>query len=61
MSGKPVVRGTRISVDLILREIASGLSFAEITNAYPRLTDDDIRAALGFAAEFVAGEGLVSV
>ncbi len=61
MTGKPVIRGTRISVDLILREIAAGLSFAQIADAYPRVTEEDVRAAVAFAAEFVAGEGLVSV
>ena len=60
MVGKPVIKGTRITVDLILRDIASGLSFDEIADAYPRITTDDIKAAVAYAADFVAGEGLVS-
>ncbi len=61
MTGKPVIRSTRIPVDLILREIAAGLSFVQIADAYPRVTEEDVRAAVAFAAEFVAGEGLASV
>jgi uncharacterized protein (DUF433 family) len=61
LAGKPVIRGTRISVDLILREVAAGLSFADIVEAYPRVTQEDLQAALAFAADFVAAEGLVSV
>jgi len=60
MVGKPVIRGTRIPVDLILREIGDGRSFGEIADAYPRLSVDDIKAALAFAADYVAHEGLVS-
>jgi len=58
MVGKPVIRGTRIAVDLILREISAGLSFAEIIDAYPRLTLADIQAALAYAADLVTQEGL---
>ncbi len=61
MVGKPVIKGTRITVDLLLRDIASGLSFDDITDAYPRISIEDIKAALAYAADFVAGEGLVSV
>jgi uncharacterized protein (DUF433 family) len=48
MVGKPVIKGTRIAVDLILREMAGGLSFAEIADAYPRITIDDVNAAQAF-------------
>ncbi|WP_322517126.1 DUF433 domain-containing protein [Rhodopseudomonas palustris] len=44
MGGKPVVRGTRIPVELILRKLGAGLSTAEIIAEHPRLTADDIRA-----------------
>ncbi len=60
MVGKPVIRGTRITVDLILREVAAGRSFAEIADAYPRISVEDVQAALAYATDFVAGEGLVS-
>jgi len=49
--GKPVIRGTRIWVALILDNLAEGVSEEELLRAYPQLTRDDIRAALAFAAE----------
>ena len=49
LGGKPCVRGTRITVELLLRKLGAGRSFAEIRQAYPQLTEDDIRAALAFA------------
>ncbi len=51
MVGKPVIRGTRITVELLVRECANGLSFAEITQNYPGVTEEDIRAALAYAAD----------
>ena len=46
MQGKPVIRGTRITVDLVLRKLAEGASEADLLDAYPHLTVADIRAAL---------------
>lgn len=46
MAGKPIIRGTRIPVDLIVRLLAQGLTIQEILDDYPRLTKDDIKAAL---------------
>ncbi len=48
--GKPVVKGTRIPVDLILRKLGEGASEDDLLDAYPRLTLEDIRAALHYAA-----------
>jgi uncharacterized protein (DUF433 family) len=56
MLGKPVIRGTRIPVELIVRKIAEGATDALLLDAYPRLTRDDIRAALRFAADTLAHE-----
>jgi uncharacterized protein (DUF433 family) len=50
MMGKPVVAGTRVTVELILEKLASGESVAQIISAHPRLTEAAIRAALAFAA-----------
>jgi uncharacterized protein (DUF433 family) len=50
MLGKPVVRNTRIPVELLLRKLAEGASTADLLDAYPRLTEDDIRACLTYAA-----------
>jgi uncharacterized protein (DUF433 family) len=49
--GKPCINGTRITVELILRKLGAGRSFADLLEAYPRLTEDDLRAALAFAAD----------
>ncbi len=56
MMGKPVIRGTRIPVELILRKLSEGLTEDELLEAYPRLTRGDIKAAIGYAAETVAHE-----
>lgn len=53
MLGKPVIRGTRIPVDLIVRMVAQGVTNAEILEAYPHITADDIKAALLYAADAV--------
>ncbi len=50
MLGKPVIRGTRIPVELILRKLSEGATEAELVDAYPKLTPEDIRAALAYAA-----------
>ncbi len=56
MMGKPVIRGTRIPVELILRKLSEGLTEDELLEAYPRLTRGGIKAAIGYAAETVAHE-----
>lgn len=50
MMGKPTVRGTRITVELILEKLAAGETEAQLLLAHPHLTQSDIRAALAFAA-----------
>ena len=61
MAGKPVIRGTRIPVELIVRMLAQGISEADILQEYPRLKLDDIRAALLFNsnAEKTGWEGKI--
>jgi uncharacterized protein (DUF433 family) len=59
MGGKPVIRGTRIPVELVLRKLGAGLSSEEILAAHPRLALEDIRAAQAFAADYLADEELV--
>jgi len=51
MMGKPIIAGTRITVELILEKLAAGESVEQIIEAHPRLSHQAIRAALGFAAE----------
>lgn len=53
MRGKPCVKGTRITVELILRRLGAGRSFADLLEAYPQLTEQDLRAALAFAANYL--------
>ena len=60
MVGKPVIRGARITVEMILRDIAEGKSFSAIVEAYPRLTVDDVKAALDYAADYISHEGLIA-
>jgi uncharacterized protein (DUF433 family) len=59
MLGKPVIRGTRIPVELILRKLAEGATEAELLDAYPRLTQADIKAALGYAADTLSHEKII--
>ena len=58
MLGKPVIKGTRIPVELLVRMVAQGLSETEILAEYPRLELADIRAALSYAAMVVAQEDI---
>ena len=51
MVGKPVIEGTRLTVELILEKLAEGRSEKELLAAYPRLTPEGIRAALAYAAD----------
>jgi len=48
MLGKPVIRGTRITVELILRKLDEGATETDLLDAYPRLTRQDIQAALTY-------------
>lgn len=50
MLGKPVIRGTRIPVELILRKLSEGAAEDDLLDAYPRLTREDIQAALRYSA-----------
>jgi uncharacterized protein (DUF433 family) len=56
MAGKPVIRGTRIPVEMVVRMLAQGISEDEILREYPRLQAEDIRAALAYAARVLANE-----
>ena len=59
MFGKPVIRGTRITVEHILRKLAAGLTIEEILVDHPHLVPDDIHAAAAYAADFMAEEEIV--
>lgn len=53
MLGKPAIRGTRITVEHILEELAAGMTFDEVLEAHPRLEREDIEAAMEFALDAV--------
>jgi uncharacterized protein (DUF433 family) len=56
MLGKPVISGTRITVELILRKLGEGATHQDLLEAYPHLTAADIHAAINYAADAVAHE-----
>ncbi len=60
MMGKPCVKGTRITVELILRKLGAGRSFADLLEAYPEVTEDDLRGALAFAADYMQHETILA-
>ena len=53
LTGKPIIKGTRISVELVLDNFASGWDYRHVLEAYPHLTRDQVQAALSFAAEVI--------
>jgi uncharacterized protein (DUF433 family) len=59
MGGRPVIRGTRLPVEIVLRKLGAGMAPEAITADHPRLTLDDIHAAQAFAADYLADEALV--
>ena len=61
MLGKPVIRGTRITVELMVRKIGEGASEDDVVRAYPGLTTKDVRAALVYAADVIAHEDSILV
>ena len=56
MFGKPVIKGTRVPVELVLRKIAAGMTDQQILEHHPHLTVEDIRAAVAFAADHLVGQ-----
>ena len=58
--GKPVVKGTRISVELIIGWLANGWTFEQLLESYPHITREDILAALAFAAEMMQEEQYIA-
>jgi len=58
LAGKPVVKGTRIPVELVLKRLAQDLDVQTLLEAYPRLTIEDVQACLTYAQTLVAGEDI---
>ena len=61
MLGKPVIAGTRITVELVLRKLGGGESIDQLLESHPRLTREAILAALEFAADALGAETVVPV
>ena len=56
--GKPVIRGTRIPVELVLERLAHDFDLQALFESYPRLTKEDVRACLEYARSLVVGEDI---
>lgn len=60
MLGKPVIKGSRITVELILRKLSEGMTIEELLEAYPHLTKEDILATLSYSADVISKEELIA-
>ena len=60
MLGKPVIKGTRITVELILRKMAEGMTIDELLEAYPYLTNNDVLSAVSYSADVISREELIA-
>jgi len=61
MLGKPVIKGTRIPVELIVRKLGEGASIEDVLDGYPALTKEDIQAALIYAADTMRDERVINL
>ncbi len=59
MVGKPCIKGTRITVEMILEKLAAGLSYDAILEDHPRLTRADILAAIAFAHDYMTRQDII--
>lgn len=61
MLGKPVIKGTRLTVELILQKLSEGATTEQLIDAYPTLKPEDILAALAYASDVVSNETIIAV
>lgn len=61
MLGKPVIKGTRITAELILQRLSEGASIPQLIEAYPSLKAEDIMAVLAYASDIMASETIIAV
>ena len=61
MVGKPVVKGTRLTVELVLERLSIGESVESLLEGYPRLTKEDVLACLGYAKAAISNEAIYSI
>ena len=60
MLGKPVIKGSRITVELIIQKLSQGATHQQLLEAYPSLTPEDIFAALAYASEVISNETIIA-
>lgn len=61
MLGKPVIKGTRITVALVLQKLSEGATVPDLIIAYPALTPVSINAALAYASDVIANESIIAI
>jgi uncharacterized protein (DUF433 family) len=61
LGGKPCIKGTRISVEMVLEWVASGASRDDIVTSYPQLAAEDVEEAINFAAQSLSNETIMTV
>lgn len=61
MLGKPIVRGTRITVEVILRKLSEGANPDDVVSMYPNLAKEDVQAALDYASEVISNEDVIDL
>jgi len=58
--GKPIIKGTRISVELILKKLSEGMAIHELLEAYPTITQENVMAVLSYSADVIAREEFIA-
>lgn len=59
--GKPVIKGTRVGVSIVLKKLSEGATFQDLIVAYPNLTETSIKAVLAYASDVIANETVIAV
>lgn len=59
MLGKPVIKGTRITVEMVLRKLSEGMTIDQLISFYSPLSKDDVYAALTYASDLIANEEII--
>lgn len=60
MLGKPTIKGTRITVEIILRKMSEGMTVEGLLEAYPSLSREDVLAALSYSADVISEEAIIA-
>ncbi len=60
MLGKSIIKGTRITVELILKKLSEGMTFEKLLAAYPHLTRDDVLAAISYSSDVISQEEMIA-